>query len=341
MLKGLKIANHSSIWQRNYQWNVTNSTAPTQSTSTSTSKKTTIRQTKRSIDATNIFEQEDDISDDVPNDENLLSEYAQFNVPSKKRFKEDIEDYSDDDNDDDNKICEIEAEIKSTNQKTTPNRNPFKKEDKSADKLLSPTHITKGNNSLIKNQSPVKRIDFKKLEKLSRFNRTVVSSNQNVLSKFFSTAPKPTSDTSKSEEKSPETKLKVEKSETFEKTDIAIQVHYTESFDSAISNGEKCSQNSEAAEENQQNENFDDPSTILKQFQYNYIRMNEQIEITKETRPNSSQSSSNQTDSDISEVPISISDESNDAQDVILVSDDKPNVITQSTSSKKVLLNLW
>lgn len=64
------------------------------------------------------------------------------------------------------------------------------------DILMSPTKLTPENSSLLRNVSPVKRIDFdnkptlqirSKSEKLSRFKRTVIASNgQKIISRFFS-----------------------------------------------------------------------------------------------------------------------------------------------------------
>uniref|UniRef100_A0A1Q3EVH7 Exonuclease 1 n=1 Tax=Culex tarsalis TaxID=7177 RepID=A0A1Q3EVH7_CULTA len=56
-----------------------------------------------------------------------------------------------------------------------------------ADQLLSPTKLTPETSSLLRNVSPVKRIEFKQTEKLSRFKRTVFASEgQKVISRFFS-----------------------------------------------------------------------------------------------------------------------------------------------------------
>ncbi|EDS31270.1 exonuclease [Culex quinquefasciatus] len=64
----------------------------------------------------------------------------------------------------------------SSNRRSTP-----------ADQLLSPTKLTPETSSLLRNVSPVKRIEFKPTEKLSRFKRTVFANEgQKIISRFFS-----------------------------------------------------------------------------------------------------------------------------------------------------------
>uniref|UniRef100_A0A8D8C5L7 Exonuclease 1 n=1 Tax=Culex pipiens TaxID=7175 RepID=A0A8D8C5L7_CULPI len=72
-------------------------------------------------------------------------------------------------------------------------RNPFvvnstssNRRSAPADQLLSPTKLTPETSSLLRNVSPVKRIEFKPTEKLSRFKRTVFANEgQKIISRFF------------------------------------------------------------------------------------------------------------------------------------------------------------
>lgn len=120
------------------------------------------------------------------NDDMVMNQYIIKSEPSQKRFKEDhvIDEQSTDE----------EENAAPPKEPTTPKRNPFKRSVSCKDELLSPTRISKENNSLVKTQSPVKKIDYGKLEKLSRFSRTVVSNKQHVtISRFFDSTAKTTS----------------------------------------------------------------------------------------------------------------------------------------------------
>lgn len=128
-----------------------------------------------------IEDSDDELS--KTNESNLINAYSTLKEPPAKKFKDD-------------QINENAVAI-STNE--SPKRNPFKVTaglSSHLTELLSPTKITRENSSLIRNQSPVKRIeyptpspvkrmDYKKLEKLSRFQRTAVSNKKNVISRFF------------------------------------------------------------------------------------------------------------------------------------------------------------
>lgn len=143
-----------------------------------------IRKTRHQItvsdsDDDNLSQQEGENADD------LLNAYANVKGPPLKKFKDRVE------------IDDRQSEAKSDHttgnvfspEKISPNRNPFKKKMTVSEPLLSPTEITKLNRSLLQNLSPVKQIDYTKLEKLSKFSRTVVTSrDQNVISRFFCSA---------------------------------------------------------------------------------------------------------------------------------------------------------
>lgn len=168
-----------SIWQRNYQFTtLSNESAP------STVPKLAIKSPKapkRLMEA--IEESDEDLPTESQNDDLVLKQY--MIEPSSKRFKEDGDE-------DDDEAVDVEEsdddEQPPKTPETTPKRNPFKKSVPSSDLLLSPTRISSETNSLVKNQSPVKQIDYGRLEKLSRFNRTVLPVKaQPVISRFFNT----------------------------------------------------------------------------------------------------------------------------------------------------------
>lgn len=129
---------------------------------------------KRIVDK--LIESDDDGNEKLPteneNSDFMLNQYINPNGPSPKRFKDD----------------ENDQNQPSTSNQITPNRNPFKKSDSCVDPLLSPTRISKENNSLVKTQSPVKRYNYSRLEKLGKIGKrglTVVSNEQRVISRFF------------------------------------------------------------------------------------------------------------------------------------------------------------
>lgn len=148
---------------------------------------TAVRRSKRSLPPANIeqSDEQDENTMSSGNGEDLLNEYANLAEPQQKRFKDDDVQTSDD-----------ASVLKSP---PTPKRNPFKTTNPIVNELLSPTRISKENNSLVRNQSPVKRIDYNKLQKLSRFDRTTGSTNQHMLSQYFSGKSPTHQNTSESE----------------------------------------------------------------------------------------------------------------------------------------------
>lgn len=118
---------------------------------------------------------------EAENTENLLNEYSKDRNPPMKKFKADVEDIDIEDGTESSDVGCLSPPSKAG----TSNRNPFKKEPIASDSFQSPTKITPANSSLIKNQSPIKAIDFRRLEKLSRFKRTESLGKQNVISRFF------------------------------------------------------------------------------------------------------------------------------------------------------------
>lgn len=293
----------------------------------------TRRKSKRSIQETSVCDEDgENLPNDGEIDENLLNEYAQIETAPNKRFKEDIEDSSDDE-----EMKKHDGEMPSPSRKEISNRNPFKKTVESTNELsLSSTEITKENNSLIKNQSPVKKIDYKRLEKLSRFNRTVVTAKQDVLSKFFNNAakdskPQDADGCDEEDETKSVSKTKSTYSIEIIQPEMAVCIHYTRSADSAIS--ESSTKTDENVDESS------DTISILQKFRYNYNRL---IQDEEKADANGlipdSQGSTNKTDSDLSDVPIMISDESNDVESDSAVSSDAHSSSHSAfvTSSQKV-----
>lgn len=141
-------------------------------------------------------ENSESTSNGSENSEDLLNEYMNVTQPPSKKFK----DQSDSDADDEESET-IQVAKQTEKLKITPTRNPFKKQQQSTDEAVcpSPTKITAENSSLINNQSPVKRIDFAKLDKLSKFKRTVITEKQNVISRFFGSATSSSNGTSDSD----------------------------------------------------------------------------------------------------------------------------------------------
>lgn len=172
-----------------------------------------IKLPKRVIDT--IEDNDEDLPTESQNDDLMLKQY--LNEPSPKRFKED-------DNSDESNEPEVNgANGPPPNGKITPNRNPFKKKVSCIDPLLSPTRISRETNSLVKNQSPVKRIDYDKLKKLSKFNRTEdISSNKLTISRFFASSTK-----SKSESNA-QTLVKSEVLVTEVKSELELKTETTE-----------------------------------------------------------------------------------------------------------------
>lgn len=233
----MKIAKHPSIWHQDYRWTISlnRSEALHSKKSNQTVKK---QHFKRSVERISESEEEDEETTNAQNAK-LLHQYTHLNEPTQKRFKDDDISTNDTSNVDD----------KPTDLLTSPKRNPFKKTIQSNDDYYaSPTRITSENKSLIKNQSPVKQIDYKKLEKLSRFSRTNASSNQQILSRFF------TAESSNENHSPNETKISFAKS-TLKSTDNdpegnSPNLYYNQSFESTESSpsgksNSKCSEESE------------------------------------------------------------------------------------------------
>lgn len=168
----MKPAKHPSIWEQDYRWNVSLKKDKTTKNETKKAFDTTaVRRSKRSLPPADQLDEQDE-NKSSENGEDLLNEYANLSEPQQKRFKDDDVQKTDD--------------ISVLKSPPTPKRNPFKTTNPCTNELLSPTRISRENNSLVRNQSPVKRIDYNKLQKLSRFDRTSTTSNQQTLSHFFS-----------------------------------------------------------------------------------------------------------------------------------------------------------
>lgn len=203
----VRIAKHPSIWDATIDLNFhRKKTVAAHQPTLLNMVKRSHPPSKPNQDDSPQIEDSDDDADGITNSEELLSAYATVKSPPSKKFKDDY--------DSDDQTTSAAPTF------TSPKRNPFKVSASSSShlmELLSPTKITKQNSSLIRNQSPVKRIeypnpspvkriDYKRLEKLSKFQRTIIPNKQNVLSRFFSNSTV-TSATVKSEPKSTTTTM--------------------------------------------------------------------------------------------------------------------------------------
>lgn len=344
----MKIAKHASIWHRDYRWTVSLNNAGDAShqkplTKPADKKPKKTLTPKRHIDAIEDSEDEN-LPTESQNDELVMNQYINGQEPLQKRFKEqyDIDDRSTDE--------EKDAEPQKENE-TTPNRNPFKT-SACKDELLSPTRISKENNSLVKTQSPVKKIDFAKLGKLSRFGRTVVPQKQNVISRFFIPTTETTVKTEvkspKIEVKSPKTEIKSPKAEMKSpkansgaqmkspnfldiKTESPkSELYFTKSNDSGFSPStedpfKKNSQN-ESSENSAEDElSQENQCSILDKFRCVLKEKMDGSDSEPMETDVSSQTMSEKTDSEINELPIVLSDGDNDFDG------SQPNTVTESS----------
>lgn len=176
-LKHLIVAKHPSIWQKGWKPQ-SNGFGPQQTTLLKNMSKSQRLPDKAKCSQPLAFV-ESDVDEEAmalqeaENTEDLLNEYSKERDPPQKKFKADVADIED---------ANREAELHSV---AATSRNPFKKESSVTESYQSPTKITSANSSLIKNQSPIKMIDYRRVEKLSKFSRTVISNKQNVISRFF------------------------------------------------------------------------------------------------------------------------------------------------------------
>lgn len=282
----------------------------------SSSDPTFNRQPKRSIQ---FIGDSDDDGSSPENDDNLLGQYVSVPEPQQKRFKDESDAESIDSSGDCNQ--ENDTEEGKLTKATTPRRNPFKKQVQQDDGLLSPTKITNENSSLVRNQSPVKRIDFNRLQKLSKFCRTEVD-KQHVISQFFTPA-------TISRELSMGADGNVEESEnvsTDNESDTIVPafVYLNASTESA----ESFTMQSTASKSTT---DFTDNQaiSILEQFKYSQKEsMNGRLESDKMITD--SQETIDETDSDTNQLPIDISDNSNN--DALI---DKGLNIQQAPSSSR------
>lgn len=259
--------------------------------------------------------EDEDIPTESQNEEMILDQYINLNQPSLKRFKEDSE--SDDQSSADMDTDSIDQDPLSQEQ-TTPNRNPFKKTETCKNELLSPTRISKENNSLIKNQSPVKHIDFGKLQKLSRFSRTADGRKQPVLSRFFGAK----SECETIDEPKTDSGPQMGSPDLFELTEKPKpNLYFEKSNDSGFSPNSEEQKNSQGEKNTEDDDNDDGMSlcsqrSILDKFKFAATGQMSRSSLseTEETAEfQSSQSSNNnKTDSEASELPTVLSDNENE-----------------------------
>lgn len=317
------------------------------------------REQKRIIES--IIEDEN-LPTESQNDDFVLNQYINTAEPSQKRFKEDydIEDGSDDERNG-------SGESIAPKEPTTPKRNPFKTSSTIKDELLSPTRISKENNSLIKNQSPVKKIDFGKLQKLSRFNRTVIPNKQNIISKFFNATTKEESAQqatiqTKTESCVQDTKLSSnltqqnesvqlngeEPDPIVQKTEANAQMkspnlldakaqlpklYFTKSTDSGISTNTDNSPNQSSENEPGEDKDFshDNQRSILNKFKYAIKGQIGEHDAPEAMDCDESSETSNKTDNDTNDLPINLSDNENET--------DSSQSATAAVSTQRMWLN--
>lgn len=318
-VKGLRVSKHPSIWKRDYRFVVSlNGMAPSK-------PKTPVKKQptpKKRIVETIEDSDDENLPTESQNDELVLNQYINApNGPSPKRFKEYIED------DDDNESVEKEANCveEPLKEDTTPTRNPFKKAVASKNEAVSLTTISKENNSLIKTQSPVKNIDYVRLEKISkfsRFNRTVLPNNgQQVLSRFFNASEKTKCDAQPAQKPPSEVTMK---SPNLLDSDLGLpssSLYFTKSSDSGFSpnaNDSSPEASKGTSEESAQNGAIDDDlgsemsresqRSIIDKFKFVLAEKLEKCE-PEHIESSSSQIISEKTDSDANELPIGFDDD--------------------------------
>lgn len=312
-IRATKASKHPSIWQQDYRW----SSSLPQKDIRKAFDTTAVRRSKRSIPTTENIDQVDEKDEITSNkqDEDLFNQYVSLAEPQLKRFR-----------DDDVQGETDEAILKSP---PTPKRNPFKTSNPCTNELLSPTRISKENNSLLKNQSPVKRIDFDKIRKLSRFDRTSGSSNQHTLSHFFN----------------------ADKSPAIEQHAVVETENPDLYFHSEKANIENLTRNNSAEVEKSNEPTDADPFTVLNNFLFNgknRMESDDSAVCFSQTSCTTNQSNS-EFNSDIygaanEDTPIEIiSDSSNDLDDkiksvdnpIVLISDEERDHIENKTTAKK------
>lgn len=369
--KGLKISKHPSIWNQDFRWTTTLNGASTSSAPKLVPTINSTKPPKRIIDKLIESDNDDDDDEKLPtesqNDDLMLNQYISVSEPSRKRFKDHTE------NDDQSNEAQENVQngivcSQSTSKQITPNRNPFRKSDSCTDILLSPTRISKENNSLVKTQSPVKmkQFDYGRLEKCSKFGkrgRTTVPKEERVVSRFFTPSKKDVEKTAvtKSDSGIQEDLSTKNEDNINVNTDPSAQMkspnllgtclvtpnpalYFTRSMESPIQS-EKSSENMSAAN------NVDDElyyggenhRTILEQFKFVLKEGIDDIEQNSNGLANS-QGASDKTDSETNELPIVLSDNDSEMDcsgDVAGKESSNPNWLSSSQKYKGVSSNCF
>lgn len=294
---------------------------------------TAVRRSKRSITITENVDQIDEKDENASNkqDEDLFNQYASLPEPQLKRFKDDD--------------VQEETDIATLKSPPTPKRNPFKTSNPCTNPLLSPTRISTENNSMLKHQSPVKRIDYNKLRKLSRFDRTSGSSNQQTLSQFFNAGKSPMKE-QRVEVMGFEKRLGVLEPEEAENPDLYFQ------SDKANVENRAADSSTEVGKSNAPTDAKANPFTILNDFLFNGKNRMESDDsavcFSSQTSYTTTQSNS-ELHSDMDgvaseETPIEITSESSNDVDekiesieepIVLVSDEEKEHMDIRTTAKK------
>lgn len=351
----MKVCKHPSIWHRDYRWTTTMN-GSTQLPPNSVTRKSP-RTSKRIIQKE--IESDEDLPTEKQTDDLMLNQYISFSEPLQKRFKEDGD--SDDqsaeaiENDDEEEEMNGDS---GDEPATTPKRNPFKKAVSCNEELLSPTRISKDNNSLVKTQSPVKHIDFRKLEKLSRFSRTLVPQKQRVISRFFTPTTKECEEATvtKSDSGIQEDLSNHGKSDSTKKTDSDAQMKSPNLLDLYGKSPTSTLYFSKGIEslsppiENSSRKMADDESigmdldvesqrSILNKFKFVLKEKIHVVDSDSMEIGSSQGTSSDKTDSESSGLPIVLSDDDTDVdfdQDVTTTESTKRIWLSASQTSKAV-----
>lgn len=286
---------------------------------------------RQSISLIESDHDDDGISLTPENDENLLGQYTNM----QKRFKDDSElEHTTSDEKYIQNLISIGNKSPPKQETATTIRNPFKKPVQDMDVLLSPTKITKENSSLVKTQSPVKCIDFTKIGKISRFNRTYTPpvDKERVISKFFPSATNVRTDVS----------VQVNVVQCDESNGVDEQL--TPPYDDKPNRSPPPFTSDDEEEPEESNASKDDnnePLTknrsiaILEQFKFSMNRLT-QYESSSTMETNEENTTNDKTDSESKELPIVLSDDSIDNIATIYPDDKSIDDVTHLIKQNKM-----
>lgn len=328
--KGLKICSHPSIWNRGLRWANSVNGASTVNVPKSDPSKDVAKPQKRVIDKLMEIDDKDEcLPTERQNDEMVLNQYISVSEPSTKRFRDAI--------DDDEQLSDSEENGNTKSKQITPNRNPFKKAEATVDILLSPTRISKENNSLVNTQSPVKKTDYNKLKKLnkfSRFARTVVPKEQSIVSRFFTPSQNPSA--SNTQEKSSagndmnDVSVMKTASAGLKSPNLLRTRRITPNAALYFTGSDESPCQSEKGADDDEFENQDTRRNIVEQFKHVLKNRMEPAAEQNSIGPANDHGAPDKTDSETNELPIVLSDDDDDDNEAI----DSGNIGDKGSSAK-------